>query len=311
MRDAMKLPGTGQIWFNGAFVPWAEATVHVATHALHYGTSVFEGLRAYARPGGAAILCLDAHVERLFDSCAICELPLRWSRAELRAAIVELVRRNAQGSCYIRPLAYRGYAQLGVDPTTCPVDLAIASWPYEAHFGAQALERGIRMAVSSWRRMAPDTHPALAKAAANYLNSALVISEARRHGYDDGIALDVQGCVSEGSGANLFLVVRGELVTPSLGSSILAGITRRCVQQLAADRGLAVREMRVPRELLYVADEVFITGTAAEITPVREIDGRAIGSGARGEITRGLQQEYLEIVQGRRADRHAWLEPVT
>ncbi len=306
----MKLPEDARVWFNGALVPWARANVHVATHALHYATSVFEGLRGYAGSRGTAIVQLDAHVRRLVDSCRINELPLRWSAAQIREAIVDTVRANGFASCYIRPLVYRGCGALGVDPSNSPVELAVIVIEHGAHFGAQAYERGIAMGVSSWRRIAPDTLPALAKASANYLNSMHVLLEARGNGFDDGIALDHEGLVSEGSGANLFLVSRGRLLTPSLGSSILEGITRGCVLELAADAGLEVRQERIPREMLYLADEVFVTGTAAEITPVRAIDRKSIGSGARGPITQRLQRAYLDIVTGKAPDTRGWLTHV-
>jgi branched-chain amino acid aminotransferase len=295
------------IWFNGQFVAWADAKVHVATHALHYATSVFEGLRAYPTPRGPAVVRLDTHVERLFDSCRIVELPLRWSAGEMRAAILETVRRNGYASSYIRPLVYRGYGQLGVDPSHCPVEAAVIVIEHGAHFGAGALEQGIEVGVSSWRRMAPGTLPALAKSSANYLNSQLVFLEARAHGYTDGLTLDHEGLVAEASGANLFVVHKGVLRTPSLASSILSGVTRGCVMQIARDFGLEVREERFPREVLYTADEVFLTGTAAEIMPVRAIDRRKIGSGTRGPITHKLQAEYQSITRGASPDRHGWL----
>lgn len=303
----MQLPGTGSIWFNGELVPWAEARVHVLTHALHYGSSVFEGIRAYATPRGPAIVGLHEHVVRLLQSCKIVELPLRFSAVELVQAIRAVVHENGHDSCYIRPLVYRGYAVLGVDPTHCPVDVAIATWPHGAHFGVEARRDGIDVGVSSFRRMAPDTHPAMAKSAANYLNSQLVLLEARRHGYHDGLALDVDGFLSEGSGANLFVVVGGALHTPPLASSILGGITRRFVIQLARSAGVEVREERLPREMLYVADEAFLTGTAAEVTPVRSFDRRPVGSGKPGPITRQLQREYLDVVQGTAPDRFGWM----
>lgn len=303
----MQLPGTGFIWFNGKVVPWADAKVHVATHALHYGTAVFEGIRAYATPKGPAIVGLKEHVARLFHSCAICEMPLGYTHAAVTEAIVDIVRKNGYESCYIRPLVYRGYAMLGVDPTKCPVEMAIATWPHGAHFGDDARTKGVKLGVSSWRRMAPDTHPARAKAAANYLNSALVIGEARRHGYDDGLALDVDGFVSEGSGNNIFLVLDGMIHTPSAGSSILAGITRGYAIKLARERGLEVREERVPREMLYASEEIFVTGTAAEVTPVTSVDGRKIGGGVPGPITLALQEDYFGIVTGKAPDRHGWL----
>jgi branched-chain amino acid aminotransferase len=306
----MKLRGDGTIWFNGEFVPWERAQVHVATHALHYATSVFEGIRAYATRRGSAILALDAHVRRLIDSCRIVQLPLRWSEAELRAAIVETVRRNGYSSSYIRPIVYRGYGQLGVDPTNCPVDAAIIVIEHGAHFGAEAAEQGIEVGVSSWRRMAPDTLPALAKSAANYLNSQLVLLEARAHGYTDGITLDAQGFVAEGSGANLFLVHGGVLRTPPIGASILGGVTRACVIELARELGVEVREEALPRELLYTADEAFVTGTAAEITPIRSVDRRTVGAGVRGPVTQRLQGAWSAIVHGEAPDRRGWLTEV-
>ncbi len=303
----MKLPSNGQVWCNGALVPWAQAQVHVATHALHYATSVFEGIRGYATPRGAAIVQLDPHVQRLLDSCRICELPLRWGAAEIRSAILDTVRANGFGSCYIRPLVYRGCGALGVDPTNSPVEMSVIVIEHGAHFGAEAYERGIAMGVSSWRRLAPDTLPSMAKASANYLNSMHILLEARGNGYDDGIALDHEGYVSEGSGANLFLVAKGRIFTPSIGSSILEGITRACVTRLAREAGLEVTETRIPREMLYLASEVFVTGTAAEITPVRAIDRKAVGDGRRGPITERLQRAYLQIVRGEVEDRHGWL----
>lgn len=303
----MKLPAQAQVWFNGALVPWAAANVHVATHALHYATSVFEGVRGYATPKGTAIVQLDAHVRRLLDSCRISELPLSWNAAQIRSAILDTVRANGFASCYIRPLVYRGCGALGVDPSASPVEMAVIVIEHGAHFGADAYERGIAMCVSSWRRIAPDTLPVMAKASANYLNSMHILLEARGNGFDDGIALDHEGYVSEGSGANLFVVSKGRLFTPSLGSSILEGITRGCVLELATEAGLEVHEARIPREMLYLADEVFVTGTAAEVTPVRAIDRKPIGGGQRGPLTERLQRAYLEIVRGAAPDRRGWL----
>jgi len=309
----MKLPTQAKVWHNGELVEWRDAQVHVATHALHYATSVFEGLRGYATVyGGAAghgtaIVQLDAHVKRLLDSCRISELPLRWDFAQAREAVLATVRANGFKSCYIRPLVYRGCGALGVDPSNSPVEMSVIVIEHGAHFGPEAYARGISMCVSSWRRMAPDTLPTMAKAAANYLNSMHILLEARGNGFDDGIALDHEGYLSEGSGANLFVVARGKLFTPSLGSSILEGVTRGCVLTLARELGLEVLETRIPREMLYVADEVFVTGTAAEVTPVRSIDRKPIGAGARGPLTERLQQAYLAIVRGEVADRHGWL----
>lgn len=303
----MKLTGQGVVWWNGTLVPWSQANVHVATHALHYASSVFEGIRSYPTPKGPAVFQLGPHVRRMLDSCRIVNLPLAYDEAQLSKAILDTVRANGHASSYIRPLAFRGYGQLGVDPTHCPVDVAVITIEHGAHFGADALENGIDMCVSSWRRLAPDTLPALAKSAANYLNSQLVILEARANGFTDGLALDAAGFVSEGSGANVFLAVRGELLTPDLGSSVLQGVTRACVMQLARDAGLEVKETHIPRELLYVADEIFITGTAAEITPVRSVDRKPIGSGRRGPITARLQSEFQSLSRGSQPDRHGWL----
>ncbi len=304
----MKLPGKGFIWWNGKLVPWEQAQVHVATHALHYGSSVFEGLRGYPAHGCvSAVMQLRPHMRRMVQSCRIVNLPLRWSEDELCEAVLATVRANGYASCYIRPLALRGYGQLGVDPTHCPVDMTVIVIEHGAHFGVEAAEKGIDMGTSSWRRMAPDTLPAMAKSAANYLNSQLVILEARANGFADGIALDAQGHVSEGSGANVFAVVDGVLHTPNIGSSILQGITRGCVAQLAREAGLEVREVTMPRELLYCAEELFICGTAAEITPVRSLDRKQVGAGARGPVTTHLQAEFRALVTGAKPDRHGWL----
>jgi branched-chain amino acid aminotransferase len=306
----MQLQKTESIWFNGRLVPWDDARVHVLSHALHYASSVFEGIRAYATPRGPAVLRLREHIERLLVSCRIVRLPITLSCDELCQAVLATVRASDLESCYIRPIVFRGYGAMGVDPSRCPVDVAIAVWPHGAHFGPEKREGGIALGVSSWRRMAPDTIPAMAKSAANYLNSQLVVLEAREHGYDDGIALDVAGYVSETSGANLFVVRRGKLHTPPVVSSILAGVTRDCVLTLARELGIPTLEERLPREMLFVADEVFVTGTAAEVTPVRAIDGITIGKGARGPLTARLQERYLELASGRAEDVHGWLTPV-
>ncbi len=303
----MKLTPSPYLWFNGEFVPWEEARIHVLTHALHYGSAVFEGLRAYATPRGPAVLGLDAHVERLFHSCKIVDLPLEHTPAAISAAILETVHRNRHTACYIRPLVFRGYGALGVSPDECPIDIAIATFPWLKAQEAETLETGIDVGVSSWRRMAPDTHPALAKVAGNYINSQLVVVEAKRHGYAEGLVLDVDGFVSEGSGQNVFLVHDGSLLTPPVGDSILAGVTRRCVLELAADLGITVVERRVARELLYTADEIFLTGTVAEITPIRSVDGKSVGTGRRGPITQSLQKRFFGTLRGEFEDRRGWL----
>ncbi len=306
----MALPKSEVIWFNGEFVPWDEAKTHVLSHVLHYGTSVFEGIRAYQTPAGPAILGLAPHVKRLFNSCKIINMPLSYGQEEVSQAIVKTVARNKHAACYIRPLVFRGYETLGVDPRACPVEMIIATWQWGAYLGADAIEQGVEVAVSSWRRMAPDTHPAMAKVGGNYVNSQMVVMEAKRHGYVEGIVLDVQGYVSEGSGENIFVIVDEKIFTPPLGNSILAGITRGFAITLAQEKGFPVIEQQIPREMLYIADEVFFTGTAAEITPVKSIDGISIGSGSRGPITEQIQSEFFAIITGEVEDRHSWLTPV-
>ena len=298
------------IWFNGEFRAWDDATIHVLSHVAHYGTGVFEGIRAYARPEGSAILALDRHVQRFFRSCKIIGLPMSYSEEDVRDAILTTVRRNELEACYIRPLAFRGYGELGVLPTACPVDLAIATFPFAILHGTESLEQGITLGVSSWRRMAPDTHPAMAKATGNYLNSQMVIMEAKRHGYDEGVVLDSEGYVCECSGENIFVLLDGVLFTPEMGASILPGITRELAMQIAQSQGLEVRERRIPREMLYVADEIFVTGTAAEICPVRSVDGRTIGGGGRGEATAKIQAHFLGVTRGELPDTDHWLTPV-
>jgi branched-chain amino acid aminotransferase len=306
----MPLPKSEFIWFNGEFVAWDEAKIHVLSHVLHYGSSVFEGIRAYQTPKGPAVLGLEPHVDRMFKSCKIISMPLPYTKAELSAAIVETVKRNKHQACYIRPLAFRGYDSLGVNPTACPVDVIIATWEWGAYLGPEAIEKGVDVGVSSWRRMAPDTHPAMAKAGGNYINSQMVVLEARRHGYAEGIVLDVQGYVSEGSGENIFVVLDGRIYTPPLGQSILSGVTRRFVMTLAKEKGYELVEQPIVREMLYVADEIFFSGTAVEITPVRSVDGQQVGSGSRGPITEAIQSAFFALVSGEVEDRYDWLTPV-
>jgi branched-chain amino acid aminotransferase len=280
------------------------------THALHYATSVFEGIRAYATPRGPAVFRLDEHVERLFMSCKIVRLPLRFTPAQIRAAILDTVRANRQEACYIRPLVFRGYGALGVLPDECPVDVAVASFPWVKKDEAALLEQGIDVGISSWRRIAPDTLPAMAKCAANYVNSALAVAEAKQRGFHEAILLDYDGLVSEGSGQNVFVVHKGKLLTPPIGSSILAGVTRASVLQLAKDLGVTAVEERLPREMLYTADEAFFTGTVAELTPIRSVDGLAVGDGRRGPVTKLLQERFFAIARGQAEDQHGWLTPV-
>ncbi len=306
----MPIPKSEYIWFNGEFVPWDEAKVHVLSHVLHYGTSVFEGLRAYKTPAGPAVLGLAPHVKRLYNSCKIINMPVPYSQEEMAQAILDTVARNGHEACYIRPLVFRGYEVLGVDPRPCPVEVIIATWEWGAYLGAEALEKGVDVAVSSWRRMAPDTHPAMAKTGGNYINSQMTVMEAKRHGYTEGIMLDIQGYVSEGSGENIFVVIDGQIFTPPVGNSILTGITRGFAITLAKEKGYPVIEQQIPREMLYIADEIFFTGTAAEITPVRSVDGVTIGSGSRGPVTEAIQREFFGIISGEIEDRHGWLTPV-
>lgn len=295
------------IWFNGEFVPWDQAKVHVFTHALHYGSSVFEGIRAYHTEKGTAIWCLPQHVDRLFHSCRIYRIPIPYTKEEISQAIIETVRVNKLPSCYIRPIVFRGYESLGVDPRSCPVEVAIGVIEWGRYLGPEAIEQGVDVCVSSWRRMAPDTFPALAKVGGHYTNSMLMVTEARERGFTEGIALDVTGYVSEGSGENIFLVWRNVIYTPPLGASVLMGITRDCVITLAKDLGYEIREQMIPREMLYIADEVFFTGTAAEITPIRSIDGIPVGPGHRGPVTKRLQEEFFGLTEGRIPDRYNWL----
>lgn len=307
----MPIKTTEWIWHNGQLVPWHEARVHVLAHALHYGSSVFEGIRVYATPSGSRYFRLGAHTERLLASAKIHRIAVPWSAAEINRACKEVVLRNGLRSAYVRPLVYRGYGEVGVvPPPGSPVELAIAAWEWGAYLGPEALEQGVDVCVSSWQRVAPNTIPALAKAGGNYLSSTLVGAEARERGFAEGIALAHDGTVSEGAGENLFMVRGGVLVTPPTTASILQGITRDTIITLARDLGIDVREQSIPREMLYIADEIFLTGTAAEVTPVRSVDRVAVGSGARGPVTARLQEAFFGLFNGRTTDRWGWLEPL-
>ncbi len=300
----------GKVWFDGQLVPWDQATVHVAAHALHYGSSVFEGIRAYALPEGAAIFRLEEHLDRLWDSCKIYRMEIPYNRQQFRQAILDTVRANGHDACYIRPIVFRGWATFSLDPRPCPTHVSIIVVQMGEYLGPEALENGVDVGVASWQRMAPNTFPAAAKIGGQYINSQFVVMEAVDRGYIEGIALDVNGFVSEGSGENIFLVRRGQIFTPPAAGSILDGITRRCVLTLASELGLEVRQDFIHRELLYLADEIFFCGTAAEITPVRSVDGIAVGNGRRGPVTTQLSTAFFDIVQGRVPDRHCWLTPV-
>lgn len=306
----MAMQHPDKVWLDGKLVPWDQATVHVASHALHYGSSVFEGIRAYALSEGPAVFCLEAHLDRLWDSCKVVRMEIPFTREEIGQAIVDTIRANGHRFCYIRPIVFRGWGSIAVDPRPCPVHTSIITLEMGQYLGPEALEKGVDVGVSSWRRMAPGTTPAAAKLGGPYINSQFIVMEAMSHGYSEGIALDASGHVSEGSGENIFVVRRGKILTPPLAASILDGITRRCVFTLAAELGLEVREEAIPRELLYMADEVFFCGTAAEITPIRSVDGVVVGAGKRGPITTRLMDAFFDIVSGRVPDRHGWLTPV-
>jgi branched-chain amino acid aminotransferase len=292
---------------NGKLVPWDDARIHVGSHVIHYGSAVFEGVRCYKTPDGPAVFRLDAHTERLFDSAKIYRMDLPYTPEQLNLAVLETIAENKLDACYIRPIAYRGYGQLGVNPFPCPVDVAIMVWAWGKYLGPEALERGVDVRISSWTRIAPNTLPAMAKTSANYMNSQLIKMEALKEGYAEGIALDKDGHISEGSGENLFVVKKGALITPSLVSSVLPGITRDTVITLARRLGIPIVEQRVPRELLYVADELFFTGTAAELTPIRSVDKIVVGKGARGPITEKLQKAFFDVIECRIPDEYGWL----
>ena len=303
----MSFPGTGTIWMNGKLVEWKDATIHIGSHVIHYGSGVFEGARCYATPKGSACFRLDEHLTRLQNSAKIYRMEYPLDLAGWRDAVLLTVRANQMKACYIRPLVYRGYDTLGVNPLPNPVDAAILVWEWGAYLGQDALESGVDMKISTWARMAPNTLPAMAKATANYANSALIKMEALADGYAEGLALDVSGNVSEGSGQNVFIVRDGAIYTPPLSASILGGITRDSIITLARELGYQVAESNLPREALYIADEVFCVGTAAEVTPIRSIDKLKIGSGRRGPVTEALQRAFFQVINGEVPDRHGWL----
>ncbi len=294
------------IWMNGHMVPWEDAKVHVLAHALHYGSSVFEGIRTYATRQGPAIFCLPQHVDRLFDSCKIHRMELPYTPAQITDVIVNTVRQNGHSSCYIRPLIFRGMGSFHLDPRKSPVEVAIATLDYGRYLGTAAIEQGVDVMVSSWRRMAPDTSVAMAKIGGQYVNSQFIAMEAIDYGFVEGLALDATGFISEGSGENVFIVKDGTVYTPTLANSVLSGVTRKVVITLCHDLGIPVQETVLPREFLYIADEAFFTGTAAEITPIRSVDRLPVGNG-RGPLTARLQEEFFGITEGRIPDRNGWL----
>ena len=296
----------GKIWHNGELVDWRDAKVHVLTHTLHYGMGVFEGVRAYETPKGPAIFRLQEHTKRLFTSAKILGMKLPYSQEEINQAHIDVVKANNLASCYFRPMAYYGSKKLGVAPAPDDVQVMLAAWPWGAYLGEEGMRRGIRVRVSSYTRHHPNIHMIKAKANGNYLNSILANTEATRDGYDEAILLDAQGYVAEGSGENIFLITDGKMYTPALDVA-LDGITRRSVFAIAEEIGLPVIEKRITRDELYAADEVFFTGTAAEVTPIREVDGREIGIGERGPLTTEIQSRYFDIVQGKNPKYDHWL----
>ena len=296
-----------KVWHNGEFIPWDNAKVHVASHVISYASCLFEGIRCYETPQGPAIFRLKEHTQRLIDSCKIYRTELDYSQEQLEQAMVELVRVNKASHCYIRPVAFRGFGEMGVNPLNNPVEVYLLAWEWGKYLGADALSKGVDVCVSSWQRMAPNTLPAMAKSAANYMNAQLIKMEAITNGYVEAIALDSSGNISEASGANVFVVRHGKLFTTPLTSAVLPGITRDSVITLAQEMGYTVIEQSLPREILYIADELFFCGTAAEVTPISTVDRIAIGNGKPGPVTRRLQERYLSIAEGRADDRYGWL----
>ena len=306
----MAIEKTEKIWHNGKLIAWDEARIHVMSHVVNYGSSVFEGVRCYALPGGPAIFRAQEHAQRLLDSAKIYRIDVDYSAEELVAGMIQTVQRNRVWPCYIRPIVLRGYGEAGVNPFHSPTEVYICNYPWGKYLGTDA-EGGVDVCISSWTRIAPNTLPAMAKSGANYMNSQLIKMEAIVNGYVEGIALDSNGYVSEGSGENVFVVRQGTLQTAPLGNSVLPGITRDSVLRIARELGIPMVEQCIPRELLYIADEVFFTGTAAEITPVRSVDKISVGKGMAGPVTRAIHKEFYSIVRGEKPDRFKWLTPVT
>ncbi len=304
----MPIKPTEKIWHNGKLIPWNQATLHVMSHVVNYGSSVFEGIRCYALPSGPAIFRATEHAQRLLDSAKVYRIDVDYTVEDLVSGMVELVKINRTSPCYLRPIILRGYGEVGVNPFNSPTEVYICNYEWGKYLGSA--DEGVDVCVSSWNRLAPNTMPAMAKAGANYMNSQLIKMEAIMNGYVEGIALDVNGYVSEGSGENVFVVRQGTIYTAPLGNSVLPGITRDSVIKIAKDLKIPVVEQVIPRELLYIADEVFFSGTAAEITPIRSVDKISVNKGVVGPIAKKLQQEFYGIVRGETADRHNWLTPV-
>src|SRR5579864_1471039 len=305
----MAIQKTEKIWHNGKLIPWDAAQIHVMSHVVNYGSSVFEGIRCYAPPSGPAIFRVQEHTQRLLDSAKIYRIDVDYTREELISGMLELVKTNGIWPCYMRPIVLRGYGEAGVNPFNSPTEVYLCNYPWGKYLGTDA-EQGVDVCVSSWTPIAPNTLPAMAKSGANYMNSQLIKMEAIINGYVEGIALDINGFVSEGSGENLFVVRKDTLITAPLGNSVLPGITRDSVVQIAHDLKIPVSEQMIPREMLYIADEAFFTGTAAEVTPIRSVDKIKVGKGGMGPVTKTLQKEFYAIVRGEKADRHHWLTPV-
>ena len=305
----MAIQKTEKIWHNGRLIPWDDAQVHVMAHVVNYGSSVFEGVRCYALPNGPAIFRAPEHIQRLLDSSKIYRIDVDYTREELVSAMVDVVKNNGAWPCYIRPIVLRGYGEAGVNPFNSPTEVYICNYPWGKYLGSDA-EQGVDVCVSTWTRIAPNTLPAMAKSGANYMNSQLIKMEAIINGYAEGIALDTNGYVSEGSGENVFVVRNGKLITAPLGNSVLPGITRESVLQIARDLNIPVLEQGIPREMLYIADELFFSGTAAEITPVRSVDKISVNKGVTGPITKAIQKEFYGIIRGEKPDRFHWLTPV-
>jgi branched-chain amino acid aminotransferase len=306
----MAIQATDRIWHNGTLIPWNQAQIHIMSHVVNYGSSVFEGIRCYAQPNGPAIFRLREHMQRLLDSAKIYRIDVDYNLDQLCDAAGELVASNQVWPCYLRPIAMRGYGEAGVNPFNSPTEVYMVNYPWGKYLGSGDVTEGVDVCVSSWARIAPNTMPAMSKAGANYMNSQLIKMEAILNGYVEGIALDVNGYVSEASGANIFIVRHGKLLTPPLGNSVLPGITRDAVIRLSEDIGVPVVEQMIPREMLYLADEVFFCGTASEITPIRSIDKISISNAITGPVTLALQREFFGIVNGTMADRHAWFTKV-
>ena len=303
----MPVPKTERIWHNGKFISWDDAKIHVLSHVIHYGSGVFEGIRCYESAQGPAVFRLRDHMQRLVNSAKIYRMELPFSVDDLCQAALDLVRTNKMTACYIRPIAFRGYAEVGVDPRGCPVEVYMACWDWGKYLGDEGLGKGIDVCVSSWNRPAPNTLPQMAKSSANYMNSQLIRMEAKLNGFEEGIGLDHNGHVAEGSGENIFAVRNGIVNTPPLSDAGLSGITRDSVLMLCRDLGIEVVEQAIPREMLYIADEVFFSGTAAEITPIRSVDHIKVGNGSSGPLTKRIQEEFFSITSGKKADRHGWL----